>query len=97
METLLSHGVGAIVLLLPSKDAPHSFDEHRESILQLEEHLLASEIEIPIYFAEDSEDNSRLLNDLDIGTGSAGQKTSAAQGTFICVYFLRYTLKYRVY
>ena len=99
METLLSHGVGAIVLLLPSKDAPHSFDEHRESILQLEEHLLASEIEIPIYFAEDSEDNSRLLNDLDIGTGSAGQKTSAAQGTFISVYFLRYTLegKYRVY
>ena len=79
LDTLLSHGVGAIILLLP-KDNDTSIVHDREALLQLEEHLLATEIEIPIYFAEESEENSQLLNDLDFSTGGAGQKTSAAQG-----------------
>lgn len=79
LDTLLSHGVGAIILLLP-KEEDTSNVQDREAILQLEEHLLATEIEIPIYFAEDTEDTSQLLNDLDFSTGGAGLKTSAAQG-----------------
>ena len=81
LETLLSHGVGAIVLLLPNHDVG-ALDEYRESLLQLEEHLLASEIEIPIYFAEDTDSTTQLLNDLDFSTGGAGQKTSASQGYY---------------
>merc|ERR1719510_2948610 len=82
LETMVSQGVGAIVLLLPSKQDPNTVHENRETLLQLEEHLLASEIEIPIYFAEDSESITQLLNDLDFGMGGVGQKTSAAQTLF---------------
>ena len=82
LETLLSNGVGAIVLLLPNKKNTNTLNEHREPLLHLEEHLLASEIEIPIYFAEDTEHTSQLLDDLNISTGVKGQKTSAAQGNF---------------
>ena len=80
LDTLVSHGVGAIVLLLPNQNDVLTANEQRESLLQLEEHLLASEIEIPIYFAEDSEQANQLIDDLDSTTGHAGQKTSAAQG-----------------
>merc|ERR1719510_367352 len=82
LETMVSQGVGAIVLLLPSKQDPNTVHENRETLLQLEEHLLASEIEIPIYFAEDSESITQLLNDLDFSMGGVGQKTSAAQTLF---------------
>ena len=80
-DTLLSNGIGAIVLLLPNKTTSSLEGEDRESILQLEEHLLALEIEIPVYFAEETQDISELLDDLNIsfdGSGK-GQKTSAAQ------------------
>ena len=80
-DTLLSNGIGAIVLLLPNKNTSSLEGEDRESILQLEEHLLALEIEIPVYFAEETQDISELLDDLNIsfdGSGK-GQKTSAAQ------------------
>ena len=80
LDTLVSHGVGAIVLLLPNESEILSSNEQKESLLQLEEHMLASEIEIPIYFAEDSEQANQLIDDLDLTTGQAGQKTSAAQG-----------------
>ena len=80
LDTLVSHGVGAIVLLLPNESEVLSSNEQKESLLQLEEHMLASEIEIPIYFAEDSEQANQLIDDLDLTTGQAGQKTSAAQG-----------------
>ena len=46
LDTLVSHGVGAIVLLLPNQNDVLTANEQRESLLQLEEHLLASEIEI---------------------------------------------------
>ena len=82
LETMISQGVGAIVLLLPNKQDTNTVHENRETLLQLEEHLLASEIEIPIYFAEDSESITQLLNDLDFGMGGVGQKTSAAQTLF---------------
>ena len=80
LDTLVSHGVGAIVLLLPNQNDVLTANEQRESLLQLEEHLLATEIEIPIYFAEDSEQANQLIDDLDSTTGHAAQKTSAAQG-----------------
>jgi len=82
LDTLVSHGVGAIVLLLPNESEVLSSNEQKESLLQLEEHMLASEIEIPIYFAEDSEQANQLIDDLDLTTGQAGQKTSAAQALF---------------
>ena len=82
LDTLVSHGVGAIVLLLPEQSDVLTHNEQRESLLQLEEHLLASEIEIPIYFAENSEQANQLIDDLDLTTGQSGQKTSAAQTLF---------------
>merc|ERR1719510_2814540 len=85
VDTLLSHGVGAIILLLPKDDGTPVVQDELEALLQLEEHLLATEIEIPIYFAEDSEDTTQLLNDLDFSTGGVGQKTSAAQALFSAI------------
>ena len=48
---LVSNGAGGLLLLIPA--GLGSVTEHcREAILQLEEELLASELDIPVYFAE---------------------------------------------
>ena len=72
----------SLTLLLPKDDGTPVVQDNLEALLQLEEHLLATEIEIPIYFADESEDTTQLLNDLDFSTGGVGQKTSAAQGMY---------------
>ena len=47
---LVSSGVAGLLLVLPSSsDFPEA---SRESFLALEDHLLTSEIEIPVYFAK---------------------------------------------
>ena len=48
---LVSNGAGGLLLLIPAGLGSVT-EKCREAILQLEEELLASELDIPVYFAE---------------------------------------------
>ena len=46
----------------------------------MEEHLLTTEIEVPVYFAQENEKLAELVETLDRDTsGAAGKKVSAAE------------------
>ena len=83
---LLSNGAGAMLFLLPSEgrigDNRLTEEEVRRSLL-MEEHLLTSELEIPIYFAHENEQLAELVETLDRDTGGkSGKKISAAESEF---------------
>ena len=52
----------------------------RRMTLMMEEHLLTTEIEVPVYFAQENEKLAELVETLDRDTsGAAGKKVSAAE------------------
>ena len=74
LNDILTSGAGGVLLLIP-KNLPQ---ESRESAQALEEFLLSTEIEVPVYFAEESEDLDYLVEGLQgVGNEKSG---SAAQG-----------------
>jgi len=77
---LVGSGAGAILFLLPPEGTKLTEEQARRS-LQMEEHLIVSEIEIPIYFAQENEQLSELVETLDRDTAAAGtgKKVSAAE------------------
>ena len=76
LNDILTSGAGGVLLLIP-KNLPQ---ESRESVQALEEFLLSAEIEVPVYFAEESEDLDYLVENLQgVGNEKSG---SAAQGEF---------------
>ncbi len=79
---LTTAGAGGILLLVPDTGAASALTEdQRESIMILEDHLLTSEIQIPVYFSEETEETRELLETL-ANTNSANDKqASGAQGT----------------
>jgi len=70
---LVSNGAGGLLLLIPAGLGSIT-EQCREAILQLEEELLASELEIPVYFAEETEE----LVDLYSTLASEGEGSEAA-------------------
>jgi len=79
---LLSNGAGAVLFLLPPEGAAITA-EMRRMTLQMEEHLLTSEIEIPVYFAHENDQLAELVDNLDRDAdGGAGNKVSAAETLF---------------
>jgi len=79
---LLLNGAGAVLFLLPPEGATIT-SEMRRMTLQMEEHLLTSEIEIPIYFAYENDQLAELVENLDRDTdGANGKKVSAAETLF---------------
>lgn len=77
---LLANGAGAVLFLLPPEGAAVT-EEMRRMTFQMEEHLLTSEIEVPVYFAYENDQLGELVETLDRDTsaGAAGQKVSAAE------------------
>jgi len=78
LRELLSNGAGGLLLLIPPGLGSIT-DQCREAILQLEEELLATELEIPVYFAEETEElldlHSTLLSE---GEGSEAASSALA-------------------
>jgi len=74
---LVSNGAGGLLLLIPSSLGDLG-STARETILQLEEELLSSEHEIPIYFAEETPE----LDDLYTTLAGEGEGSSAASSAF---------------
>jgi hypothetical protein len=60
LNDILTSGAGGVLLLIP-KNLPQ---ESKESVQALEEYLLSTEIEVPVYFAEESEDLEYLVSDV---------------------------------
>ena len=80
---LVSNGAGAVLFLLPSPEGPKPTDEMVQKSLQMEDHLLTTEIEIPIYFAHENEQLLELVESLNSDSvGASGKKTSAAESKF---------------
>lgn len=77
LNELVSSGAGGILLLVPQT---RSSKNATESLQTLEEHLQTTELEIPIYFSEETEQLNDLLESLKGQEG--GQSTSAAQTLF---------------
>ena len=74
----LAHsGAGGILLLVPSAKETLS-KEALEIIYSFEEHSLNGEMEVPVYYAQESPELLDLLNDLN-QVGSNGDQTSGAQ------------------
>lgn len=73
----VSNGAGGILLLIPASLGDLG-SAARETILQLEEELLSSEHEIPIYFAEETEE----LNELYVTLAGEGEGSEAASSAF---------------
>ena len=60
----MTGGAGGLLLLLPPNLQDHMDAEAKEHILALEEELLNAELDIPIYFAEETEELLELYNTL---------------------------------
>jgi len=73
---LLSNGVGGLLLLVPPGLSGASATE-REAILQLEEELLNGELDIPVYFAEETTELLELYDTLR-NEGESGDAASSA-------------------
>jgi len=74
---LLSNGVGGLLLLVPPGLSGASATE-REAILQLEEELLNGELDIPVYFAEETTELLELYDTLRNEGESSDAASSAA-------------------
>jgi hypothetical protein len=81
---LASGNAGAVLLLVPARNASLTSPE-RESVQALEEHLLTTETELPLYLAQETTELNEFLEVLrDDAEGT--EATSAAKGinfTFI--------------
>ena len=74
LNDILTSGAGGVLLLIPKDLSPES----KESVQALEEYLLSTEIEVPVYFTDESEDLDYLVDNLQ---SVGNEKTaSAAQG-----------------
>lgn len=74
LRELVSGGAGGLLLLLPPGLGQGLQEEARESIVALEEELLNAELDIPIYFAEETEELLELHSTLT----SEGEGSEAA-------------------
>lgn len=81
LRELISNGVGGLLLLLPAGLAPQNAEE-REAIVQLEEELLNSELEIPVYFAQETEELLELYRTLK-SEGDGGDAAASALGALV--------------
>jgi len=79
---LVSNGAGGLLLLLPRGLAGDIGAAARERILQLEEELLSSEHEIPIYFAEETDELLDLYDTL-AAEGEGSEAASSAFGALV--------------
>jgi len=80
LRELLSNGVGGLLLLVPQGLSGVNPTE-RDAILQLEEELLNGELDIPVYFAEETPELLELydtLKDEGESGGDAGGSATAA-------------------
>lgn len=76
LRELLGQGMGGLLLLLPPN--PASLQQvQRESMLALEEELLNSELEVPVYFAEETPELAELYTTL-LQEGSGSEAASSA-------------------
>lgn len=73
---LVSSGVGGLLILIPPGLAGLSA-EAREAVLQLEEELVGGDLEIPVYFAEETEELVELYETLK-SEGEGGEPSSSA-------------------
>ncbi len=74
---LISNGAGGVLLLVPSPEKSASLSkEVKESVSLLEEHLQSQEWEIPVYFAEETEQLLELLESLGGDVGSKEKETA---------------------
>jgi len=78
LTELLTSGVAGLVLLVPARNATLS-EEQRENVISLEDHLLTTELQIPIYLTEEGQDTNDLLAELKESAGTSA-KVSGAQG-----------------
>ncbi|XP_040566090.1 BOS complex subunit ncln [Lepeophtheirus salmonis] len=72
---LIQAGIGGLLLVVPGGD---SLPGNVDSVLQLEEHLLSTDVDIPIYFAPENEDLLRLMEELEregVSPGSTAFQT----------------------
>ena len=75
---LVSNGAGGMVLILPA-DLSSLAGDCREALLDIEQELLSQEMEIPIYFAQETEELLELYSSLQESgeSGQSGQQSSA--------------------
>lgn len=78
---LVSNGAGGLLLLIPSSLGDLG-STARETILQLEEEMLSAEIEIPIYFAQETPELEDLYTVL-AGEGEGSEAASSAFGALV--------------
>ena len=77
---LVSSGAGGILILIPSSEKLLQFSEEKKEIINaLQDHLHTTEFEIPVYFAEESEQLLELLDSLG-GEANTDKKSSGASG-----------------
>jgi len=81
---LLSNGVGGLLLLVPAGVGSIGAED-RENIVQLEEELLNSELDIPVYFAQENEELLELYDTLHNEGESPEAASSAASALFSSV------------
>jgi len=76
VSEILNAGAGGILFVLPNEVT----EETKDRAQFVEEYLLSTEHEVPIYFTQETEDINKLLDDLE---GLSTEKTvSAAQAMF---------------
>lgn len=74
---LVSNGAGGMVLILPAELGSLA-GSCRETLLDIEQELLSQEVEIPIYFAEETAELLSLYSSLQESVeGQSGQQSSA--------------------
>ena len=74
---LVSNGAGGMVLILPAELGSLA-GSCRETLLDIEQELLSQEVEIPIYFAEETAELLSLYSSLqESAEGQSGQQSSA--------------------
>lgn len=75
-DRLIAANTGGIVLLLPAN--ANLTPKTREAIMTLEAHITSQEVEIPIYFAQESEELLKLEKELNVEEESGKAKTKSA-------------------
>ena len=79
----MSSGAGGILILIPSSEKLLQFSEEKKEIINaLQDHLHTTEFEIPVYFAEESEQLLELLDSLG-GEANTDKKSSGASGNIL--------------
>jgi len=81
LRELLAGGAGGLLLLIPPGLSSIT-EECREAILALEEELLAAELEIPVYFAEETEELKELHATL-VSEGEGSEAASSALSALV--------------